>query len=69
MRQRTGGGSYQAASSGLLHFGLGAANRADEIEVRWPSGRVDHWSDLKAGTGYLLREGDSQPRPLAGFVP
>jgi hypothetical protein len=35
--------------------------------VRWPSGRVDLFRDLPADTGYRLREGDDQARPLVGF--
>ena len=31
---------YASSSAGPVHFGLGAANNVDEIEVRWPSGTV-----------------------------
>src|SRR5207249_12236970 len=65
--QRFGGGSYQSASDPRLHFGLGTATRLDEVEVRWPSGRVDRYKDLAADTGYHLREGDPRPGPLRGF--
>ncbi len=33
-----GGGSYFSQSSSILHFGLGNATAADQVEVRWPSG-------------------------------
>jgi hypothetical protein len=39
----------------------------ERIEVRWPSGRVERIENLLADTGYLIREGDQRPRPLAGF--
>ena len=65
--QRVGGGSYQSANDPRLHFGLDKIGRIDEVEVRWPSGRVDHHRDLAADTGYLLREGETLPRPLKGF--
>ncbi len=65
--QRTGGGSYLSASDPRLHFGLGDRSHVDTIEVRWPSGHVDHYRDLPGDTGYRLCEGDSVPRPLAGF--
>jgi thioredoxin-like negative regulator of GroEL len=65
---RLGGGSYQSAGDPRLHFGLGDAKRADRVEVRWPSGRVDHFEGLAAGTGHLLREGEPSPRPLPGWV-
>jgi tetratricopeptide (TPR) repeat protein len=64
---RTGGGSYQSASDRRLHFGLGAADRADDVEVLWPSGRVEHFRDLAADAGYCLREGSGSAGPLAGY--
>jgi thioredoxin-like negative regulator of GroEL len=64
---RFGGGSYQSASDPRLHFGLGHATQVERIEVAWPSGRLDHFGPLSADTGYLLREGDTELKPLAGF--
>ncbi len=64
---RLGGGSYASAEDPRLHFGLGEAKRIEEVEVRWPSGRVDHFRDLPADMGYLIREAEPDPRPLAGF--
>ncbi len=64
---RLGGGSYQSANDPRLHFGLGRSNRIESVEVRWPAGQVERWTDLPAGTGYRLREGDRTPHPLAGF--
>src|SRR5262249_14081170 len=64
---RFGGGSYQSASDPRLHFGLGDTDRIEAIEVSWPSGRVDRFGPLAADAGYLLREGQPEPRPLAGF--
>jgi hypothetical protein len=65
---RFGGGSYLSASDPRLHFGLGAAGRADRVEVRWPSGRRDSYEGLMADTGYRLREGNPAPMPLVGFA-
>jgi hypothetical protein len=54
-------GSYLCSSDVRAHFGLGAARRVDEIEVRWPDGqaeteifpggRVDRQVVLSRGTG------------------
>jgi hypothetical protein len=55
--ERIGGGSYQSASDPRLHFGLGAIRQVDSVEVRWPSGQVDHHERMSAGRGYRLREG------------
>lgn len=38
------GGSYASTSDPRLHFGLGTATKVDDIEVHWPSGRVEHFS-------------------------
>ncbi len=65
--QRIGGGSYQSASDSRLHFGLEQVDRIEAIEITWPSGRVDRYSGLSADTGYLLQEGENNPRPLPGF--
>ena len=65
--ERFGGGSYQSASDPRLHFGLGASQIVDSVEVAWPSGRRDRHERLAADTGYRLREGDPVPIPIAGF--
>jgi hypothetical protein len=65
--QRVGGGSYLSACDGRLHFGLGTASSMESVEVRWPSGRLDRWKNIRADNGYLLREGAPAPKPLAGF--
>jgi thioredoxin-like negative regulator of GroEL len=64
---RFGGGSYLSAGDPRLHFGLGASQLADAVEVRWPSGRVDTFANLEADRGYTLHEGDRTARPLAAF--
>jgi hypothetical protein len=64
---RLGGGSYQSAGDGRLHFGLGPESRVDSVEVRWPSGRVDRHRNLATDRGYRVREGDATMRPLEGF--
>jgi tetratricopeptide (TPR) repeat protein len=63
MSERVGGGSYQSASDPRLHFGLGDARQVDSIDVRWPSGQVDHHAGLSADREYRLREG-AKPREV-----
>ncbi len=58
---RTGGGSYASASDPRLHFGLGPARVVDDVEIRWPSGRVDRFTKLAADRMYRVREGDPLP--------
>jgi hypothetical protein len=52
-----GGGSYLSASDRRLYLGLGESRRVDRLEVAWPSGRVESWEDLEAGTPRRLEEG------------
>jgi hypothetical protein len=33
-----GGNGYSSQSTLRLHFGLGAADKLDPVEIRWPSG-------------------------------
>ena len=42
----------------VLHFGLGAATRADVVEVTWPSGRTQRLGPVGADTTITLREAD-----------
>jgi hypothetical protein len=37
------GGSYLSTNDPRPHFGLGKATKVDDIEVHWPSGRVEHF--------------------------
>ncbi|MGO9470139.1 MAG: FG-GAP-like repeat-containing protein [Isosphaeraceae bacterium] len=63
---RYGGGSYQSASGPRIDFGLGD-DRIDQVEVGWPSGRVDRYGPVEADRCYRLREGASQPVLLRSF--
>ena len=65
MSERIGGGSYQSANDPRLHFGLGPAQLVESIDVRWPSGKVDHHEGLATDCEYRLREG-AKPVKLDG---
>jgi hypothetical protein len=39
---------YASSSDGPVHFGLGADNRAEAIEIRWPSGVVQNLQNVSA---------------------
>jgi hypothetical protein len=51
------GGSYLSQSDTRVHFGIGTATRIESLEIRWPSGKVEILSDLKADTFYSILEG------------
>ena len=52
-----GGGSYLSQSDLRVHFGLGAAARVDRLEVRWPNGSTELWTDVKVDQVLTLTEG------------
>jgi hypothetical protein len=62
LRELAGGGSYLSASENRIFLGLGDAMRVDRLEVSWPSGRIESWADLSAGTRVRLEEGTGTPR-------
>ncbi len=51
------GGSYYSQNDLRVHFGLGAAKKAETLEIRWPSGTVDVLKDLDANRLYVVQEG------------
>jgi hypothetical protein len=46
-----------SASDPRIHVGLGAADKADRVEIRWPSGTVDVLSNVPANRSITVREG------------
>ena len=57
MREIAGGGSFMSQSDLRAHFGLGGSARADEVEVRWPSGLRQVFHDVGGDRFYLIVEG------------
>jgi len=54
------GSSYLSSSELILTFGLAQRDKADTIEIRWPSGQVDHLSNVAAGQTITATEGKGQ---------
>src|SRR5947199_9611617 len=50
------GSSYLSASELVLTFGLARNEKADTIEIRWPSGQLDHLSNVPAGQTITVTE-------------
>ena len=59
-----GGNGFAAQSSQRVHFGLGDASGIDQLEVRWPSGQRQVFTDLAADRIYKLIEGDPEVKPF-----
>lgn len=51
------GGSYLSSSELVLTFGLGSSKKADSIELHWPSGHIDHLSNVAADQIVTVKEG------------
>jgi len=56
IREVLSASSYISQSDLRQHFGLGAARKVDQIEVRWPSGRVDRVHDVDVDQFIVLEE-------------
>ncbi len=56
MQEVKSGGSYQSNSDFRLHFGLGLAQSADEVKIRWPSGKEQLLRGVKANQILTVEE-------------
>jgi len=54
-----GGSSYLSTSDRRVYFGLGAAEKIDRVEIRWPSGTVDVLKDVTVDKIHVVTEGRS----------
>jgi hypothetical protein len=52
-----GGSSFYSQNAFALHFGLGAAERIEKLEVHWPSGLVQSWTGLNVDRAIKAVEG------------
>ena len=59
------GSSYLSASELVLTFGLGQREKAETLEIRWPSGQVEQLTNVAGGQTVTLTEGKgiSSTRP------
>ena len=51
------GGSYLSQNDLRVHFGLGSTTKIDSVEIHWPSGKVESFSNLDADHFYSVLEG------------
>jgi len=62
------GGGYFSQNDLRVHFGLGKAEKVDQLEIRWPSGQVDTLKDVKANQVIYVKEGEGITRTMQ-FAP
>jgi hypothetical protein len=55
------GASYYSQNDLRLHFGMGDATMADRIEVRWPSGIVEEFGNIRVNQILRLEESAGLP--------
>jgi hypothetical protein len=65
VRQLTAGDGYQASNERKLVIGIGSAEQANAVRVRWPSGHSEQFDDLASGQTWLIIEGRSRPFPVS----
>ncbi len=77
LRALRAGEGFLAQSSKRLHFGIGAAQRVDKLQVQWADGSSSSFEGLEAGKRYRIEQGAgaeglselaARPQPL-GQVP
>jgi hypothetical protein len=69
VRWLTSGTGYLSAHDPRLWFGLGDAAKIDRLEVNWPGGRVQDWTDLHADRIIGIEEGNGELHKSAGKAP
>jgi len=65
IREVQSGSSYLAQNDLRAHFGLRQSNRAERLEIRWPSGMTERIENLPANHVTTIREGQG----VVGRVP
>ena len=70
VHQLTAGDGYHASNDRRLLLGLGRNERVEELEVRWPRGRLQKFSDVAGDRELVVVEGRglfSLPFDRSGF--
>ncbi|HXZ30988.1 MAG TPA: CRTAC1 family protein [Terriglobales bacterium] len=57
MSEVRAGGSYLSQNDPRLHFGLGNASSMEEVQIRWPNGRIEMLRNVPADFIYTIVEG------------
>ncbi|HTZ47115.1 MAG TPA: CRTAC1 family protein [Verrucomicrobiae bacterium] len=60
IREVESGGSYMSQHDLRAHFGLGEAAKIDKLEISWPSGAKQTFTDIPADQFYSIEEGKDQ---------
>ncbi len=63
------GSSYISQNDLRVHFGLGATDKIEAVQVRWPSGLVENFDHLSVDAIHILKEGSGTALPAAPKKP
>ena len=61
IREIDGGNGYAGESMRRAHFGIGAAQKIDSVEISWPSGRKEKVAKTTINAINAIVEGQSNP--------
>lgn len=60
---------FQSSVAPLLHFGLGAQDKVEELKVKWPNGKITSLKNVKADQRILVRQDESQLTTISTPLP
>jgi hypothetical protein len=61
--------SFRSQMPNIAHFGLGDVTKVDKLTIRWPSGKVQELTDLKADGHVVIEEGKEGAAAIEAVVP
>ena len=56
-RWQAGGDGFLCSNEAVLDFGLADAKSIDRVDVQWPSGHLQSFTNLQINRRYLMIEG------------
>lgn len=62
LRRSVGSSSYLSQDSHRIHIGLGEATKIDRLEVHWPRGESEIWTNLPANHIWDITQGESEAK-------
>jgi len=61
--------SYRSQMPNLVHFGLGAADQVEKLEIRWTSGKQQMFFNLKTDRHLVVKEDQDGEAAMQDVVP
>jgi hypothetical protein len=61
--------SYLSQAPNIVHFGLGDAEKVDQLTIRWPSGKEQILSNIKSNQHILVTEGKEGAEAVEVITP